>query len=75
LNTQQAAPLIASLAGVGLALGWTGSSLATGHDVYAQLLRGPTTSWQAKVRDCRGAAAVLTGAEHRKFMSNCLKKP
>ena len=73
LNTKDGSPLITSLADVGIALAWTGSALATGLDVYTQVLREQETARQAIVRACGIAAQGLQGAEHKKFMSNCLK--
>jgi hypothetical protein len=69
------APLIAPLAHVAVALAWTADLPASGKDVFAQLLRERGPSKRERVRACVAASKNLQGAEHRKFMSTCLKAP
>lgn len=69
------APLIAPLADVAVALTWTAESTTSGKDVFTQLLQERELSKRERVRACVAASKSLQGAEHRKFMSTCLKAP
>lgn len=69
------APLFAPLADVAVALAWTADLPASGKDVFAQLLHERGPSQRERARACVAASKNLQGAEHRKFMSTCLKAP
>lgn len=69
------APLTAPLADVAVALAWTADLSASGKDVFAQLLHERGPSKRERARACVAASKSLQGAEHRKFMSTCLKAP
>lgn len=68
-------PLIAALADVAVALAWTADVPASGKDAFTQLLQERALSRRERIRACVAASKNLHGAEHRKFMSTCLKAP
>ena len=69
------APLFTPLADVAVALAWTADLPASGKDVFTQLLLERELSKRERARACVNASKSLQGAEHRKFMSTCLKAP